>query len=337
MNKDISFLFDKRKTIKENAFFIGVSERTIKNFMSKNEISGFENNYKQRITILIKTQKELEKQGIKPTINNLSQKLKWSANTINKYKRIIEENAKEGNIIIPSFGIKPNQVIKNISHNQSEILRNILLLHNNAEGFYLDLTYGMGKFYEQSKKYFVPQPVIRMDVYPQMEDVIKIEKNGKLPFENNSIPSIVLDLPFTVSPPNAPSTKLNKEKTNIIMKRFSSFYPKEEMFKAYHHYINEAYRVLQNNGICVFKTQACVSGGIQLMMPEYSWLVAQQCGFYILDQFFLIAKSRLHSGKLQNICHARKYTSTFFVFKKDKKKKIDYFKWDKPYEKKIII
>ena len=326
--KDISFRFDRNKTIKENAVAIGVSERTIKNYMAKNEISGYESNYYQRISALVETQKQLQKQGIKPTIENLSKKLNWSKNTISKYKEIIENNAKEGNVHIPTFGIKSNQVIRSTSFNQNEILHNIILLHNNGEPFYADITYSAGKFFEQSKKYYVPQPVLKMDVFPQFEDVIKIEPFGKLPLEDNSIPSLLIDLPFIISPPNAPSTKTNKEKTNIIMNRFFSFYPKEEMFKSYYHFISEGYRVLQNNGICVLKTQASVSGATQLFMPEYSWLVAQQCGFYVLDQFFLISRNRLHSGRIVKQEHARKYTSTFYVFKKTTKK-VDYFSWSK--------
>ena len=64
MNKDISFLFDRSKTIKANALSIGVSERTIKNFMAKNGIYGIENNFNQRISQLFQTQIQLEKLGI---------------------------------------------------------------------------------------------------------------------------------------------------------------------------------------------------------------------------------------------------------------------------------
>jgi hypothetical protein len=65
------------------------------------------------------------------------------------------------------------------------------------------------------------------------------------------------------------------------------------------------------------------------MIPEYSWLCAVECGFYVLDQFFLIANSRMISGQIKKQQHARKYTSTFYVFKKDKKRKVDLFKWKK--------
>ena len=184
----------------------------------------------------------------------------------------------------------------------------------------MDVTYSSGKFYEQSKKFYVPQPKIKMDVLPQYDDVIQIQPLEQLNIKGNSISSIVIDLPFIV----APEPITNKDNSNIIFKRFNSFYPKEEMFKTYYHYINEAFRVLQADGICVVKCQATVSCSTQLFLPEFVWVVAQQCGFYVLDQFFLIAKNRLHSGKIQKQQHARKYSSTFWVFKKCDKK-VDYF------------
>ena len=61
------------------------------------------------------------------------------------------------------------------------------------------------------------------------------------------------------------------------------------------------------------------------MTPELSWMFATSCGFYTLDQFFLLAKNRLHSGKIKKQQHARKFTSTIYVFKKGmEKKKIKY-------------
>lgn len=94
--------------------------------------------------------------------------------------------------------------------------------------------------------------------------------------------------------------------------------------KIYYHWIKEAYRVLKPNGILVFKCQATITSARQLMTPEYSWMMATACGFYTLDQFFLLAKNRLHSGKIKKQQHARKFTSTLYVFKKTDKKKIKY-------------
>lgn len=226
--------------------------------------------------------------------------------------------------------VEYKDIIKSISHDQKEIMYNIMRLHNEGRPFYVDMTYSSGKFYEQKKndKYIIPQPTIKLDVVPQFDDVIKLEPMGNLPFEDNSIESIVIDLPFVIAPRNSASTKLdNQDGRNVIMNRFSSYYPVAEMLESYYHWCSEAYRVLKPNGICVFKCQSTVTGGKQLMSCEYSWLCATSVGFYTIDQFYLIAKNRLHSGKIKTQQHARKYTSTFYVFKKSDNKKIPYLKW----------
>lgn len=219
-------------------------------------------------------------------------------------------------------------VIKSISFDQKEIMFNIMKLHNNGKPFYADMTYSTGKFYEvkKSDKYLIPQPIIKLDVCPQTEDTIKIEPLGKLPFDDESIESLVIDLPFVVSPPNAPSmkNKINK-KINIIANRFASFYPVFSLYEAYFWWISESYRVLKENGTCVFKCQNTISGGINHNTEYYSFMCAQHVGFVIEDSFLLLAKARLHSGKIKKQMHARKFTSTFFVFKKNKSKKYNKF------------
>ena len=131
---------------------------------------------------------------------------------------------------------------------------------------------------------------------------------------------IVIDLPFVIAKRNL----VSKEGSNVMINRFSSFYPTDELFENYYHWIKEAYRVLKPDGILVFKCQATITSARQLMTPEYSWMMATACGFYTLDQFFLLAKNRLHSGKIKKQQHARKFTSTLYVFKKTDKKKIKY-------------
>lgn len=218
-----------------------------------------------------------------------------------------------------------NNIIKSISHSQKEILLNIMNLHNNGEPFTCDITYSSGKFYSKNKKdtFFVPEPIIKMDIVPQYDDVIKIEPEGNLPLLDNSIKSIVIDLPFVIAPKTAPSLNEDK-KNNVMIRRFSNYYPISDLTKSYYHWLNEAYRVLEDDGICVFKTQATTTSAKQMFTPEMSWLMATSLGFYCLDQFFLVAKSRLHSGKIKQQQHARKYTSTIYVFKKSDKKKIHY-------------
>lgn len=55
-----------------------------------------------------------------------------------------------------------------------------------------------------------------------------------------------------------------------------------------------------------------------------------------MDQFFLIAKARLISGKIKTQQHARKFSSTFFVFKKSIKKRVNYLDYMSEEERKIF-
>ena len=64
------------------------------------------------------------------------------------------------------------------------------------------------------------------------------------------------------------------------------------------------------------------------MTSYYSCRVAEDTGFYIKDEFVLVAKQRLISGKVKNQMHSRRYHSFFFFFFKDdpKRDKTNYWK-----------
>lgn len=223
-----------------------------------------------------------------------------------------------------------SSVIRNISFDQSEILHNIMHLYNGDKAFDCDMTASELKFYTKTKgsKYEIPEPKILFDVFPKQDKIKKIEPLGKLPLEDNSIDSIVIDLPFVVSPPEAPSAKTNKEGASLIFKRFFGYYPVDKLYESYLHWIYEAYRVLKPDGICVFKTQSTVSGGVQHNTEEWSFMCAQRAGFTMEDKFVLEAKARLISAsKIKKQVHARKYTSVFLVFKKIMKKKNKNFNY----------
>lgn len=190
------------------------------------------------------------------------------------------------------------------------------------------------KFYQKGhgQKYAIPEPKILMDVFPQRKDIIKIEPLRKLPLGDESISSIVIDLPFVISPRGCPSSK--KEDSSLICKRFSSFYPASEMYENYYWWISESYRVLEQGGICVFKCQSTISGSIEHSTEEFSFMCANRVGFYTIDKFYLLARTRLiASSKIKKQVHARKYTSVFFVFKKDEKlhTKTNYYKMIENY------
>ena len=223
-------------------------------------------------------------------------------------------------------------IIRNISYDQTEILHNIAKLYNGGnDQFDCDMTASSLGFYGDvhGGKYNIPEPKILMDVYPQREDIIKIERWGPLPLEDNSIHSIVIDLPFVISPELAPSAVNKKEGASLIYNRFAGYYPVDNLYLSYYHWLAEAYRVLDKDGICIFKCQSCISGGIRHNIEEFSFMAAQRFGFKMEDKFTLLAKARLISpGKYKNgQQHSRSFTSQFLVFIKDtrKRRKKDFF------------
>ena len=235
--------------------------------------------------------------------------------------------------------LKFTDVIKSIGYDQHEILYNIMQLHNDGKPFDCDMTYSIGNFYGtfkiknengETREVTIPAPKYKYDVCPQIEGVEKIEPLGPLPLEDNSIDSIVIDLPFVIS--CGPSLETpdydengNKVRNNLISRRFASYYPVAQLLESYTHWIKEAYRVLRNDGILVFKTQGTITGSKFLCTPYYSRLIAESSGFDSYDEFVLLAKNRLISGKVNKQQHARSFHSYFLVFKKSLKKKVAYF------------
>lgn len=214
-------------------------------------------------------------------------------------------------------------IIKNISSDQSEILKWISDLYNNGDAFECDITASELKFYGKRNgcRYQIPCPKILMDTSPVNDSIIKITPFQKLPLEDNSISSIVCDLPFVCCPKTCKSVADKKDGSNIIFNRFWSWYPMQEGYENIYWWINECNRVLKEDGIIVWKMQDTVSGGLQHLLSEFSIVCAADCNLYVEDQFIMKAKSRLISAsKIKKQMHSRKYTSTFWVFRKNGKK-----------------
>lgn len=240
----------------------------------------------------------------------------------------IESDEKEPDT--PSKPITNDNIIKNISFDQSEILYNIMKLYNGGQPFECDMTASELKFYGKGRgKYEIPVPNILFDVYPQGENIQKIEKWGNLPLKDNSIHSMVIDLPFVISPANSPSAKNPNDGSVLIARRFSAYYPVDNLYLSYYHWISEAYRVLDEGGILVFKEQSMISGGIRHNTDEFSFMAAHKLGFKMIDKFILQAKARLISNaKMKNgQVHSRSYTSQFLVFVKESKRKSKEFNY----------
>lgn len=225
------------------------------------------------------------------------------------------------------------RTIRSVNTNQHAIIRDILELHNGGRPIDCDITYSIGNFYgsfsDGTEDFVIDQPKYKFDVYPQVEGVEKMEIDGPIPLQDNSIESICIDLPFVIScGPSMEGPNFDEDgkrvKNNMISRRFSCYYPVYNLLKSYKMWIEEAYRVLKPGGICIFKNQDTTTGGKELRTTCWSWLCASSVGFEVLDRFHLIAPARLISGKIKKQQHARKFSSEFWVFKKGDNKNIKY-------------
>ena len=226
--------------------------------------------------------------------------------------------------------MQQDTIIKSVDTNQQRILKNILKLYNIHE-VTVDFTYSTGNFYKPSNVdgeiIQIEEPKYKFDVYPQTDDTVKIDKLSPIPLEDNSCKCVVYDPPFVISPNKAPSVINPKDGSNIIQKRFASFYPVDELLETYYFHMKEIYRMLEDDGYAIIKCQNTVTGGKQLNSVEYLWFIGESLGLDMVDKFVLTAKARV-LGNMKKQQHSRRYESYFLVFTKSMKKKSKYLTFD---------
>lgn len=205
-------------------------------------------------------------------------------------------------------------MIKSISFDQSEIIKWILKLHVPAGKIDCDPTYSIGNFYKNSG---IEEPKYKFDINPQVEGV-RYGDSRNLPLPDSSIGCIMFDPPFLATT----GKSLNgDDDNNIINKRFGVYPSEQELHKFYVDSLKEAYRILDDRGILIFKCQDKISSGKQYMSHCFIYNEAIKVGFYPKDMFVLLAKNRLVADwQLKNQKNARKFHSYFWVFEKSNKK-----------------
>jgi len=200
-------------------------------------------------------------------------------------------------------------LIKSISYDQQEILKDIIKLYIPSGHIDCDCTYSKGIFYKNSD---ICEPTYKFDINPINDSVVKSDCRN-LPLEDNSIMSMVYDPPFLATR----GKSLNKsDGNNLIANRFSVFPNEPELHKFYSDSLQEMYRVLDKDGILIVKCQDKVSSTKQYMSHCYIYNEAVNLGFYPIDLFILLTKSRLVADWQRNQKHSRKFHSYFWVFKK---------------------
>ena len=215
--------------------------------------------------------------------------------------------------MIKSNEIEDRSVVKSISYDQSEIIKDILQLHVPDKVIDCDPTYSIGNFYKNTG---IEQPKYCFDINPQVSNV-KFGDSRDLPLDDKSIKCIMFDPPFLAT--TGPSLA-KEDGSNKINKRFGVYPNEKALHQFYIDSLKEFYRILQNKGILIFKCQDKVSGGKQYMSHVFIMNEAVKLGFYPKDLFILLSKNRLVADwQIKNQKNARKFHSYFWVFEKSAK------------------
>lgn len=199
-------------------------------------------------------------------------------------------------------------MIKSISYDQSEIIKDIINLHSPNGRIDVDATYSLGKFYSGTR---IEKPRYCYDIRPQVEGVEYADCRN-LPLPDESVETIMFDPPFLATT----GKSLKEREGNIINKRFGVYENELALHNFYVDAMKEAYRILKPSGILIFKCQDKVSSGKQYMSHVFICNKAIQLGFYPKDLFILLARNRLVADWQRNQKHARKYHCYFWVFEK---------------------
>lgn len=209
--------------------------------------------------------------------------------------------------------------VRSVYTSNYEVIKNIMTLYN-IEQFDLDCTYSKGLFWKN-----LPQPKIKTDLVPVTDDTIQANSEH-LPFEDNSMKSVMCDLPFVIA---GKSYKENKEGSSVIAKRFEGYTTYNDLKRNYYNTLKELYRICDKDGFVVFKCQDSVSGGLNYFTHAMVFNMALEFGFYPRDLFVLVAKMRINSfgTKWKKQEHSRKFHSFYWVFeKKISKKDFNFYK-----------
>ncbi len=200
-------------------------------------------------------------------------------------------------------------MIKSINYSQTQIIDDILTLYVPNKHIDCDCTYSKGVFYKDG---IVAEPTYKFDINP-INDTVEFGDSRYLPLENASISCLMFDPPFLATK----GKSLNTDTGNLINRRFGVYPTEKELHSFYADSIVEAYRVLKTEGIYIFKCQDKVSNSKQYMSHIFIYNEAVKQGFYPVDLFILLAKSRLVADwQVRNQKHARKFHSYFGCLRK---------------------
>lgn len=194
---------------------------------------------------------------------------------------------------------------KSISYSQTEIIDSIRILYLKGNQIELDPMYSKGGMYEKG---FGPK--YKLDLAPMALDVERGNAMG-MRFKDKTINSMILDPPWLIH---------GKGSKSKLGDRFTTLQSKKDLLYLLRGIIKEAARVLKQDGILIFKIQNTIHNRRKLFLSHIVISLAINAGFNPLDEFILIAKSRMRAksqtGCISNASHS--WHCSFIVFRKKK-------------------
>lgn len=294
-------VYNPLRSIAENAVNNGVSEAAVRWYIRTNGIDRKRDN----VIVTKRAIDELVKKHPHISAKEISSSLDISINTVKKYLNSDIDMSINDSFKLSTFDTsKQKFLISSVCDRQDDILNNILRLYVKSGVFNCDVTYSTGGFYKH-----IPQPLLKFDKYPQLNEVRPLTEAYNI--ENNSLHSIVMDLPFIIR--NGDDSSLSSCK---IAKRFNFFESTEELYHINDEMLKLCHSKLSPRGILVVKTMDVIFAGKQHWMANYVMNKCFSLRMEMIDMFILIVKSKLlrSDGCIQH--HARKFHSYFLVFRK---------------------
>lgn len=195
---------------------------------------------------------------------------------------------------------------KSVFENEQELIKALIEIHNGGKDIDCDPMYFKGNFWKNG----LNKPKYRFDINPQVIDCEKGDARS-LPMESNSLNSIMLDPPFLFGV-HGKTKEYYSSQTHTIFNTF------DDLENLYSGIIKEAFRVLKNKGILIFKCQDYTDSDTT-MTHNIVYTIATCNGFYAKDIAILVKPNKIYNGNTKQR-HLRKIHTYFWVFEKNPKK-----------------
>lgn len=199
-------------------------------------------------------------------------------------------------------------IYSTILGNSADAFQQIAGLHVPAGSVILDMTWGAGIFWRNVN----PQAyeVWRIDRAPRPGIDVRADCTS-LPFRPGTFDAAVLDPPY-----GNMSTRPRRDSVCDLYNLSSCMSP-DEVRRFYTDLLWQAYEALKLGGILIVKCQNFVNGGKNHWMEIEIYNEARFLRFIPVDKFHVVPPTKpnlRHPNRPQQ--HARKWGSTFWVFRK---------------------